>query len=248
MDKLIEFTMLFDTLNDEEHPLFVNQLIKSCGMNLLKNALFAYFSERILSHKKYNQNNVIAMNQIVSNIIHSRDSNTANDADKFENDHDDEDVDIDIEVSKEINLDDLAYPLVSKIASFLPTHSFIMFQRANRRVYKGTNTPFSMQEFSFFDKPRNMGTYWESELGQSLTADKLQRLHAFDVGIDDFNEQIYPICNQFTFLNLQKLTLRFCDSDEVITTFLKQNCIDLAKIEALRLEDFGDDRDSHIDG
>ena len=237
MDALIKFRMLFDSLSGTEQQSFVNNLIQSCGMDLIKNALFSHFAEKIISHKSYNQNHLESINQIVSKIIHERIPNTT----------EDEDEDIDLSIATV--LDDLSPPLLSNIGSFLPSNEYNNFQISNRRVYIGANSPFSLQKLFLMAKKED---YWLSHF-KSLSANRLRQLQSLRVQMERFNELINPICNYSHFSNLRQLHLTQCNSDELLLAFLKQNCINLQNIESLLLYDVGKEvygigDDTQIDG
>ena len=238
MDSLIKFTMLFDTLSETEKHLFNTNFIKCCGINFIKTVLFTHFSTKILSKKAYEQNDLKSINNIVSEIIHSRKPFVANDVDT-ENE--------DVNKPDSISLDDLAAPLISNIASFLPCQDYTHTQKVNRRIYIGTNTPHSLQKLSLIEKRTN---YWRLQ-GQSLLPNKFMQLKSLEIKMGHFNQFINPMCNHAHFLNLEKLTTT-CSTDAEMTLFLTQNCIDFSKIEYLHVKDIGDcdenDELTFIDG
>ena len=168
--------MLFDSLNTSEQELFVNTILKSVGIDVIKTALFKYFSNKILQFKPYNENHIKTINQTLSHIIHARDS-----------DHSDDNESI------QFKLDELSPPLISNIASFLNQQEYTKFQKVNRKIFIGCRNPYSLTELS--------------------------------TTIDNFNDNISRFGNVTTLSlsNVNKLVLRYVDSDGKLQKFLETN-------------------------
>eukprot|EP01084_Bolivina_argentea_P076604 138843_1 len=211
MDSLIKFRMLFDSLNSWEELLFMDKIIKSCGTELIKAAIFNHFAQKIIQFKPYNNNHIQTLNETLSDIIRSRKK-----PDKNEN-------------KIELKLDELPAPLISNISSYLMQTEYNKLQIANRKIFIGCNSPFSLNKIDLVRR-NELTTIINPTVFTSITSLKITLPH--------FNKYINPNSNNFQFRNLKELILYRAETED-LEDFLNQKCINLANINHLTLADFG---------
>ena len=162
MDSLIQSQILFDSLDTNERRVYVNKVIERCAPDIINEALFMYFSKKILSFQPYDSNHINLMNESLTDIIYSRDT-------------------IEESASSYSKLDEISPPLISKIASFLNEMDYIHFSQTNRKIYIGCHSPYSLTSIDFINNnyPR-------------LSPQKLVCLASLKTTAKYFNNNILP--------------------------------------------------------
>ena len=232
MEQLIKFQMLFDSLNQTEQKIFILKIINLCGMNLIKTALFTYFARKIVLNQPYNVNNVNTINKALSDIIHARSEKSIETIA-----HQDEDEDDDILPSSTpiiFKFDEIPAPLISNIASFLERYDYLELQQANRRVYIGCNSPFSVTASPHLHPDEVPGEELTTALSKYIT------LSSLDLNMEYYEEyDDYSTFNLAQFPHLRKLKLSRCTNGDLLETFIEQNDYNLPNIQELHLHLFG---------
>ena len=122
METLIKFRLLADQLNESEFKRFISQfLIEHMGKNCILNLLFEYFKKNDIDTKPITNH--------MSEIIKSRKETSSTCK------------------SKPIIIDKLPTNLIGCVASFLEMNSYINFEKTNRTIYIGCNSPNKLEEF-----------------------------------------------------------------------------------------------------
>ena len=185
MNDLIKFELSFDKLNKKEKQLFFNKIISLYGYDLIKDALFSHFSQKIISHQSYDENQVKLIKETASNIINDRPPSE------------------DTENCIKYNLDVTVPDLLGHIASFLPVNDYNILQKLNRKCYIGVNNAFKMKRLSLINK-NNL--YWDSFAG-SLSFHKIQNIVELEITLFRFNTFLNPkfTSNQLSRLKILKL-------------------------------------------
>eukprot|EP01084_Bolivina_argentea_P159173 277240_1 len=219
MEGLIHFSLLFDKLTQNEQTIFFTKMVESVGMNFIKRAIFGYFAAKLLQFKQYDHTKITTTNNILSNIINARDS-------------------IEKNTSNKVLLDELPLPLISHIASFSKQTDYENLAKANRRIYIGCHSPYTLHQ--------------QTRMNQRIQPYKFQSVTSLTTSMKYFNKNIKTYCDISCFPNLN--TLKLCSITQQIF-FKKFNnkpqCINTNNIIHLEINEdcFEDDlNQSHDNG
>ena len=120
LTQAIKFRILADELDDDEFHRYITSLLQSDGKQLLLRSLF---SEFIKPNNNDGMKTVIKSNQIISNIIESRN----------------------IKHRKHLNnnrtICSLSNELIGELAAYLQQSDYISFSQSNRCIYYAANNP-----------------------------------------------------------------------------------------------------------
>eukprot|EP01084_Bolivina_argentea_P159172 277238_1 len=217
MEGLIHFSLLFDKLTQNEQTIFFTKMVQSVGMNFIKKAIFGYFAEKLLQFKPYDHTKITTTNNILSNIINARDS-------------------IEKNTSNKVLLDELPLPLISHIASFSKQTDYENLAKANRRIYIGCHSPYTLHQ--------------QTRMNQRIQPYKFQSVTSLTTSMKYFNKNIKTYCDISCFPNLNTLKLCSITQEIFFKTFNNEpKCINLDNIIHLQIDDdcYEDDLDQSHD-
>eukprot|EP01083_Nonionella_stella_P294178 1000285_1 len=134
-------------------------------------------------------------------------------------------------------IDQLPSTLIAECASYLQLNEYVLFAQSNRQIFVSTNKPFKLYQLT------------ESALRkcpQSMSMRKFRAVKSIHICIQNFHQRL-SIPNQSVWKDssFDKVILsNNCSQDEEQTAlFLNKKAINLNKVTALSLCDFGDDGD-----
>ena len=173
--------------------------------SIIINALFTYF-------KQHNNNEMVTTTNLISNIIKSRNEQNSQ--------------------SKYNTIDQLPSNLIGHTASFLSIKSYINFEKCNRLIYIGCNSPNQLYSIPLSLMLKYPGT-------QSMK--KYKFIKRLSLNINCFNNNL---CSQNTSIwntnnNIKTLIMSNDDGDENdLLTFINNKYITLNDIKRFKLYNF----------
>ena len=193
--------MMYNKLSKIERQLFLLKVIALCGADVIKDALFKYFSEKILTFQTYERNHLTIINEAILEVIHSRDE-----IEQIDQSHN--------------KLDKISPPLISKIASYLSEADYTSFEQVNRNIYIGTHSPYSLttRDTTLKNYPR-------------VPAAKFQPVTKLKTTLEYLNENILQYCNHESLPNIETLQLHDVYPDEIRLNLLPMNLRSVRHLE-----------------
>eukprot|EP01084_Bolivina_argentea_P041516 76624_1 len=172
---------------------------------------------QMYNKKMFPTNKINKFNKIISDVIHSRKSDTC----------------MDMRTVSSTKIDELPPELISQLASFLPMSSYFALERSNRRLHIGCNTPFSLHLFDSLKCDYTLPINW-------YRFKSIKSLHITANNIEDFNE-LFESNTCIVFNDIKELTIDYkylCLSDQ-LNEFVETKCINFNTIEKLSLLNIG---------
>eukprot|EP01084_Bolivina_argentea_P237074 398523_1 len=214
--KAVSFRLLIKQLSKDEFLALMSKIFDIKHSDLISTSLFNYFIHQ-KSIKNCNTNDLNNINLILSEIIQSRKPKPKQP--KSESTH-----------IATIQLDTLPKALIGNIASYAAQTCYFQFQKTNRKIFIGCNSPNKLIKLNLL----NITNYSSINLQQFTSIKKLM------INLNKFHEFKLPQNGQYIMNQLEYLRL---DGDELtdfdIEPFINQNCINIENIKTVSFSDFG---------